>query len=236
MQISKGIELVDLCLYLKKEKVLVIPDMHLGFEEALNKKGVLIPRVQFKDTKERLEKILKIYQAYRVVIIGDLKHEFGTISSTEWKHTLEILDLIESYSKEIILLKGNHDTILAPIAHKKNLKILDFILIEENFLCHGDLILENEEFKKAKRIIIGHEHPAITLREKAKAETYKCFLKGSFKGKELIVMPSFNILTTGTNILKQKLLSPFLDQDLDNFEVFIIENKVYNFGKVKHLL
>jgi metallophosphoesterase superfamily enzyme len=48
-------------------------------------------------------------------------------------------------------------------------------------------------------------------------------------------MPSFCLATEGTNILKEKTISPFLDQDLRNFEVSVIADKIYDFGKVKNL-
>jgi len=59
MEITKDIEIIDLCLYLKKEKILIITDTHIGYEESLNKQGVLIPRFQFKGIIERLEKVLE---------------------------------------------------------------------------------------------------------------------------------------------------------------------------------
>ena len=60
-------------------------------------------------------------------------------------------------------------------------------------------------------------------------EKFKCFLKGKYKNKLLIVQPSFNLLTIGTDILKQRLQSPFL-KDIKDFEVFIVEDKIYDFG------
>ena len=59
MQIAKDIEIVDLALYLTKENILVLADTHIGYEEALNKQGVLIPRFQFKEIIQRLDGILK---------------------------------------------------------------------------------------------------------------------------------------------------------------------------------
>ena len=47
MEIAKGIEIIDLGLYIKKHKLLVFADFHIGYEESLNKQGVLIPRFQF---------------------------------------------------------------------------------------------------------------------------------------------------------------------------------------------
>ena len=58
MKITNNIEIIDLALYLKKENILIIADSHIGFEEALNKQGILVPRIHFKDLVKRLEKIL----------------------------------------------------------------------------------------------------------------------------------------------------------------------------------
>ena len=49
MQILKGIEIVNLALYISKLNSLVIGDIHIGYEEELNKRGIFIPRFHFKD-------------------------------------------------------------------------------------------------------------------------------------------------------------------------------------------
>jgi metallophosphoesterase superfamily enzyme len=53
--------------------------------------------------------------------------------------------------------------------------------------------------------------------------------------QDLIVMPSFSQITEGTDIQTQQLLSPFLQQKLDDFEVFIVGDRIYHFGKLKKL-
>lgn len=235
MKINKNIEIVDLALFLIKEKTLVIGDLHIGFEESLNKEGVLVPRFQFNDLKERMEKILKKTKPEKIVINGDLKHEFGKISDQEWRETLKIITLLSEYSGKIILVKGNHDKTLGPIAEKKNIELKEEYLIGEVLVCHGHKIPTSNEFKSAKTIIIGHEHPAVSIRDGPRVETFKCFLAGKYEKKELILMPSFNLITEGTDLLKEELLSPFLKQKLDNFEVYIVADKVYPFGKLKNL-
>ena len=232
MLIHKNIEIQDLSLHLKKYNTLIISDIHIGYEEALNKQGLLIPRLQFKETLQKLS-FLKKYN--KIIINGDLKHEFGNISETEWRQTLKLIDLFSKHSKEIILIKGNHDTIIGPIARKVGLSTKDYFKIENIYITHGDEIPKNNDFKNSKIIIIGHEHPAISISSKQRREIYKCFLKGRYRNKMLIVMPSFNLVTEGTDILKESLLSPFLQQNLDNFEVFIVEDKIYNFGKLKNI-
>ncbi|MBI2148411.1 metallophosphoesterase [Candidatus Woesearchaeota archaeon] len=233
MEIEKGFEIIDLCLYIKKYKILVIADIHLGYEESLNQRGVLIPRMQFKDTYERIEKILNNNDIETVVVTGDLKHEFGIINRTEWDNILKIIDLFLKYSKKLVIIKGNHDVALPFIAKKKGIELSEYYKIDDIFVCHGDEIIDNDDFRKCNIVIIGHEHPAIGFRDKSKYENFKCFLKGKYLDKMLIVLPSFNTLTIGTDVLRNKLLSPFLHQDLKNFKAYVMENnKIYDFGKL----
>ncbi|MFH1332109.1 MAG: metallophosphoesterase [archaeon] len=232
MEIVPGLEIRDLALYLKKDRILVLSDFHIGFEEALNKEGVLIPRFQFEEILGRLKNILEGLDLKKIIVLGDLKHEFGTISETEWRNTLQLLDFLTKYCKDVILVKGNHDTILGPIAAKRNIKVKRFVKVGGFYFCHGHFIPKSID---AKVIIIGHEHPAVGLKKDSRVEVFKCFLKGRWQDKVLVVMPSFNLVTEGTDVLKEEILSPFLAQNLSKFEVFIVSDKVYYFGQIKNL-
>ena len=260
MKILPNIEVVDLALYF--DSTLVIADVHIGYEEALNKQGILVPRLQFEEMVKRIESIfkkLKDKKIERIVVNGDLKHEFGTISEQEWRNTLKFLDLLAKHCNDIILIKGNHDTILGPIAKKRNVKVEDYVIVQSKMdkrinensitiknnkktkkqskvlIVHGNKIPNKEVLKEVSTIIIGHEHPAVSLKEGPRVEQFKCFLKGKYQGKNLIVQPSFNSIVEGTDLLRDEILSPFLKQNLDNFDVFIVEDKVYEFGKLKGL-
>ncbi|MBI2545983.1 metallophosphoesterase [Candidatus Woesearchaeota archaeon] len=237
IQIKQGFFLDDVALYIEPYKILAFGDVHIGYEEALNKQGVLVPRFQFEETMKRIKRIMENIpgEIETVVINGDLKHEFGTISNQEWKEALEFLDYIGGFCKEIVLVKGNHDTILGPIARKRNVKLMEHYLTEDKKLLfiHGDKI--PSDFPWCETIVMSNEHPAVSLREGVRVETYKCFLKGTWKGKELIVLPSFNVVTEGTDVIKEKLLSPYLHQNLDNFEVFVVDDTVYRFGTLKQI-
>jgi putative SbcD/Mre11-related phosphoesterase len=230
MEIYPGIEIIDLGLYLTKHKILVLSDFHLGYEEGLNKKGVLIPRMQYKDVINRLDLIFSKVKPELIVINGDLKHEFGVISQQEWKEVLRLIDYLENKGK-LILIKGNHDTILGPIADKKDIKVVDELFVDDVLITHGHKVPK----RLADVIIIGHEHPAVFVRSDVRAEKYKCYLRGTYKRNVLIVQPSFNLLTDGTDVGSEELLSPFLNQNLSNFEVFVVDKKIYYFGKLKTL-
>lgn len=235
-----NLKIVDLGLLIKQEKILVFADFHIGYEEALNRQGILVPRFQFKDVIKRLGKIFselkrRKIKLEKIIINGDIKHEFGKISEQEWRETLRLLDFIARQCNNIILVKGNHDTILGPIAKKKKVSVVDYYFVKDVLITHGHKIPDKNILKKAKTIVIGHEHPAISLREDLRREKFKCFLKGKYKRKNLIVMPSFCLATEGNDILSEKLLSPFLDQNISNFEVFVVADKIYDFGKIKNL-
>jgi len=232
---NKNLKIVDLGLYLKKEQILVIGDLHLGYEESLSRQGVLVPRFQLKETIKRLGDMLEKIKAKEIVITGDLKHEFGKILFTESRDTLEFLDfLLKKY--KVTIIKGNHDNVLSYIAQKRNIELKQYVKINDIFICHGDKLMGNIDFFNSKTIIIGHEHPAVSVSKNSRNETFKCFLIGKYKDKELIVIPSFNILIEGSNVLREKILSPFLKKSkLDEFEVHVIADKVYDFGKLKNL-
>ncbi len=212
----------------------IASDLHIGYEEALNAQGLLVPRSSFLSIRDRLLALLDKLRPRELVLNGDLKHEFGRISRTEWRETLRLIDIL-SEKVALIIVRGNHDKILDPLVGKRNITIKDYHIIGENYVCHGHAIPEDDDFKKAKRIVIGHEHPAIHLRENGRVERFKCFLKGRYGRKELIVMPSFNMMTEGTDVLSEKTLSPFI-KDIRRFEVFVVDEKVYSFGKVGELI
>jgi hypothetical protein len=249
MNLAEGIEAVDLALYIPESKTLVLADFHIGFEESLESQGVLVPRFQLKDILARLKKIFDKVGAGNVrtiVINGDLKHEFGEISRQEWNDCLALIDFLAANCEQIILIKGNHDTILGPIARKRNLEVVDSYAVGDIFITHGHKLPEKELAKTINTILIGHEHSAISLTEAAKTERYKCFLKANWKDKAgsrtltLIAQPSFNLVVEGSDIAQAKLLSPFLQKgaSISNFEVFVVDDKkgeILAFGKLKNI-
>ncbi len=235
MEIVEGIKAIDLGLWLNSSKTLVLCDFHLGYEDELKQKGVLVPRFLYKDVIDRLEEIFAKLpaKAETIVINGDLKHEFGRISSQEWQEVMRLIDYLERKCNRIVLIKGNHDTILGPIADKQNIKVVDEHIIEDILITHGHKI----PLSLKETIIVGHEHPAIGLQEDVRREKYKCYLIGPYKQKKLIVQPSFNLLTEGTDVVSQDLLSPLLT-DVSDFDVFIVDEKrkeILEFGRVREL-
>lgn len=233
MKLTNKIEMIDLALLINRD-TLIISDIHLGYEDALINQGYLVPRHQYKDTLDRLDKILKTAKPKTIIINGDLKHQFGSILRQEYADSIKFLNyLLEKYN--VILIKGNHDNLLDAIAEKSNLKTQKFYAMDDIYIFHGDYIPDDLFFTNSRTIIIGHDHPAISLEKNRRFEKYKCFLKGKYKNKELIVQPSFNMMAIGTDVAKEKLQSPLIS-NVKNFELYAVEDKIYNFGKIFSLL
>jgi len=232
MKILDNIKIVDLGLYFVKEKTLVVGDIHIGLEEAMNKEGIMVPRKGLKKVLEHFNRIFSMADVDIVVINGDMKHEFGEISRQEWQLTLKLLDYLIEKSKKVILIKGNHDKVLGPIAEKREIKVVDSYVVGRVRILHG----HKEDKFDEEVLLIGHDHPCVSLRNEVRVEKYKCFLKGKWTNKTLIVLPSFNFVSEGTDIRREKLLSPYLQQDLSKFEVFIVgdDGKIYDFGMLNN--
>jgi len=243
-------EIIDKCLYWSEYGVLVVGDLHLGYEQVLQEGGWNLPLTQFDETILRLELILrelrkKRHKINQIVLLGDVKHYFSGVLKQEFNDFKSIIELFEKYLDKhgkIIIIKGNHDNILYPLIRGySNIIFEEFYSIEEVIFLHGDQLVIKTlglEFlkEKYKMLIVGHFHPAIMLKDGAKSEKYKCFLYGKLDkiNKKLIVVPSFFPLVEGTDISDGMLENRI---DIHNFDVYIVddEGKIYEFGRLGKL-
>jgi len=231
--IKNTIRFLQDCL-LVDNKLLVIGDLHLGSEE-------VIPGLQVKEIIEKLEGVFSLLKkekvkVKKVVLLGDIKHDFASISDGEWRDSLKLFDyLAGKVGKNIVVLRGNHDNKLNPILRKRGIELKDKYIYENICFLHGNAMFE-QLFKQcldSDVFVIGHLHPAITLSDKYKREKYKCFLRGNLKGKLVYILPSFNEGRVGFDLKKSD------NKELKNFEVIVYNtknNKELNFGKLKKLV
>jgi hypothetical protein len=233
-------------IFFPEKGILAIGDLHLGFEYQIQQSGVLVPEQQVKEVIEELKAIFheiksKKLNLKKIVFIGDIKHSF----SYEWKeknYFNEIITFLKSHveDKDIILIKGNHDT----IDYSFSDKLQDYYIDGELAFTHGHQLFEEVFNEKIKTIVMGHLHPSVILSDsqEIKREKYKCFLVGKFKQKEVIIMPSFLATIEGTTVNSvdyeyENYFSIIPKKTLMNFEVYIVgEKEVYDFGKIKKFI
>ena len=66
----------DRCLVLDDGPTVVLGDLHLGYEKALEEEGMYIPRINTESIREALNLIIYKYEPKRIVLLGDIKHDF----------------------------------------------------------------------------------------------------------------------------------------------------------------
>lgn len=203
---------------------LVIADLHLGFEEAMAREGNYFPKL-LGETVVSLQRILERENPGGLVINGDLKHSFVPFRR-ERKELESFFNAIDDYVDEVILVRGNHDVGVAWL-RELGVEIVDSLEIGGWKLVHGHRLEEGERF------IIGHEHPAIRLRDEVGASVkVPIFLRG----ERLIVLPAFSPWAYGNDVTRE-IVSPFLRKfRTDSMKVIVpVENELLDFGELGRL-
>ena len=219
------------------KKIVVIGDLHLGYEESLNRSGVFIGRKMFDELLSDLENVFrKTGKVDEIILLGDVKHNFSENLRQEWNDVLELIDYLGKKTSKIVIIRGNHDNYLKTIVGKmKNVSVSDYSLFSDCAFLHGDRDVEEIwENNEIKRVIVGHGHPAIRISDGTKTEKYKCFLVGRYKGKEMIIVPSFAEFYKGTDV-RERSLGLVWELDYNKFEVLVVDKenlKGLDFGKL----
>jgi len=224
------------CLLIKTgdKKILAVGDLHIGYEEALNRVGVYISRKMFSEMISEFEEVFKrVGKIDEIVLLGDIKHEFSDNNLQEWNEILKLIDYLYEKSEKIIIIRGNHDNYLKNIANKKEVDVLDYYVYNGFCFLHGDRdFIENYD-PKIKYWIVGHGHPALRLEDEIKSEKYKCFLCGNYKDKKVIIVPSFFGLVEGVDFREEEGKFAW-EFDLKNFQAYVCGEglEVLDFGKL----
>lgn len=228
-----GAEIISKAL--KIDDTLIISDLHFGYESSLNSQGLMIPQYQFEKVLDSLDRIQERANADRIILNGDIKHNFGNISKQEWKEVLSFIDYLSDIYVDIKVIKGNHDNFTQYILNKRDILMEENVILGTYLITHGHIIPENIP-DTVETIVIGHEHPCIGIRNQERVEKVKTFLKGKWNEFNLIVTPSFTPISHGSDVLHEKTISPFIE-DVLNFEAYAVEGEeVFNFGLVKDIL
>lgn len=228
--IAKGVEVTrDHALFLRDERALVISDLHLGFEGALAEQGVSIPRFQRKVILERLGAMLDRSKAERVVVAGDFKHEFSRNLVDEWVEVKQVLRFVKERATPI-MVRGNHDNYLATILGDLGLALHDRADVGGYTIVHG-----HEDVSTLAPIVMGHEHPAVKLKDELGATVS---VPAFIISDRLVVLPAFSPLALGVDVSSYPYLSPILNRtDIDDARVIGVDEKegLLDFGRVRDL-
>ncbi len=196
---------------------LAFADLHLGFESAMAEKGLFLPKFQFKYIREMVEKSIERYDPQRIIIVGDLKHQFSKNMPQEWGEVKEILQMISD--RNPVIIRGNHDNYLRTILNRFGIKLNEVYRIGRYTFAHGHRAVDVRGF-----LVMGHEHPAIGLRDPVGGiAKFPCFVLG----KNFLILPAMSVYSLGTDLIAQdELLTPLLSiEDLMDSRIIAITEK-----------
>ena len=183
---------------IKIKDYLVIADLHLGIEHELLQKGIRVD--QADEIVRRIERLLKITKAKKLLILGDVKHNVPFIKRVEEKIVPQVMRKISSMAN-IFIIPGNHDGRLSDLLPSK-ITVLDprGIMIGKTLFLHGHA---KQKDSKAQTVVIGHNHPLLKMKDELGAHyVEKVWVIGKHKetGQKIVLMPAFSNLVGGVYI------------------------------------
>lgn len=217
--------------HLVLDGALILADLHLGLEDRnAGSRGLIL---RSDAVLARLSDAMKTTGAHRVVFDGDVLDDFA-LSRIESR--IAIGRALRSFVKahDASFIRGNHDPMLASLG----LEVHDSLMVGDVLVTHGDRMLEDvaseDDLRAASGVVIGHEHPAVTITDSIRSERFKCFVRGrimtALGEKELIILPCAHPDLLGSDIGSWR--SPIIPSDFDG-EVIVAGDEPRFFGSVR---
>ncbi|MCL2032060.1 MAG: metallophosphoesterase [Methanomassiliicoccaceae archaeon] len=193
-EILPGVKVTnDRCLILDDGPTAVLGDLHLGYESALEEEGMYIPRMNTESIRDALNNILSEYEPERVVLLGDIKHDFKRSRREASAEVKRIVGLLTEAS-DVIVIKGNHDNFLQNILSDVGLMAADYIDLAGFRMEHGHVD------SGVRPVIIGHEHPSVRIPgAMSGGMKIHCFVHQRKDG--VIVLPPFSPFSAGNDLV-----------------------------------
>ena len=206
-------------VYLEAERILCVSDLHLGYAWAHRHSGQLIPVQSGEDLLGRLSDLCTFYKPAHLAILGDIVHYSLPVAEIRMELKQLFQGLREICGLKLIL--GNHDANLRNLAREiDDFEFLEHFETENFFLAHG----HDENFApgEGKVLVMGHEHPSVSLGDGIRSAKFPCFLVSP----EVIVLPAFSLWAGGTDIQGGTFLSGFAQKARFKKAVAICGNKL----------
>jgi putative SbcD/Mre11-related phosphoesterase len=154
-----------LLLIREEERILVISDLHLGWEVSLARQGIHVPS-QVPRLLDKLRHIIADTHPSKVVLLGDVKHAVGKVELEEWKYVPEFFEGLVEIIPEVQVIPGNHDGNLEPLT-PPNVKIStsEGIMFWNTVgLFHGHA-WPSPPLVGCKFLVMGHLHPVVMFKD-----------------------------------------------------------------------
>jgi putative SbcD/Mre11-related phosphoesterase len=150
----------------EKTKTLLVADPHIGWEMALQQKGIHVPS-QMPKLLNKLMDILTRYKPSQLVILGDVKYSVVSSEPGEWHDIPDFFAKLQYYIADIAIVRGNHDANLEPLL-PENIELLPATgtVIGDVGVFHGHK-WPSPALLGCKTLVMGHLHPVVVFRDPA---------------------------------------------------------------------
>lgn len=224
-----------------------VADLHLGIEVQLRHAGFNIP-----SQAPKILSSLETLSAHgdRLLILGDVKHRIPSVSYREDREIPPLMEKLLDAFKEVVIVSGNHDgslgSILPPAVKAYS---AHGTRIEDIGAFHGH-VWPSAEAMAGEKLLMAHIHPSVVLTDSLGSRTNeKCWVRAKLKKarieeryetcpKELVIVPAFNPLLTGTpmNTSTGSTFGPLFRNEMVNrrsMKVYLLDGSNLGFPKRK---
>jgi DNA ligase-associated metallophosphoesterase len=177
--------------YLPAHAALLLADLHLGKGQAFRRLGVPVPRGSSRETLARVDALLAVTGATRLVVLGDLLHAARGRSAALDGEATQAIERWQAQRPglQLELVRGNHDRHAGDPPPAWGVRVADGVL------RLGGVALRHEpEPLDGAYVLAGHLHPVLRLAGPARDRMrLPCFCIGERVG----VLPAFGAFTGG---------------------------------------
>lgn len=179
---------------------LIISDLHIGYSDVIDSMTIEDEQEEIID---RLKNVYSSNQIDKLVIAGDIFHEFGSPSKPARELLKRIRRVSSEYGVEFIALKGNHDSnAVSDSKYLVDFKDEYYFTTSYNDsesvvgVIHGHKPPE----KDASLYILGHLHPNIRI----DGVSWPIYLYGEniYNGSDVLILPAFSSYKDGVIVSK----------------------------------
>jgi len=202
----------DRAVYFARGDTLVLADLHVGRGEAAD---VEFPLGEASDLRERLEASLAAFDPDRVVVAGDVLHQFARVSDAVDRSLTGLREACLDAGARPVLVTGNHDAMLSsvwngptPDSHEIELSSGPSGGPSDDYLPktvpgpvvvrHGHERPPDEEVDRTGLYVVGHDHPTVEIQ--GRRRPCYLFVPDAVAGTPALMLPAFNRLPAGVRI------------------------------------
>jgi putative SbcD/Mre11-related phosphoesterase len=212
------------------EDVMVVADLHLGCEAALEQEGLSLPHVQTRKIESYVRELIDSVSPSKLIVAGDLKHNFSRNLTQEWQ---DVSGFVRGLSETVPLevVKGNHDNFLASILRELDIPLVMEAEVGGVRIAHGHAGVRSDV-----PTVIGHIHPSVRLRDGVDAGMKaRCFLYS--ERIRMLILPALSLVASGFDVVEQPdsdMSSPLLPGNglVDFIPISFAENRPLKFPSV----